>query len=80
MPIFIYFCSLNYNLLHIFVARFYRAIDLGSVRYQIMMLYLELGAYLCYHVIVQIKPVIGYDSLWKPISTYNFFLNESGYH
>ena len=57
------FCSLGYNLFYIFVGRFYRAIHLGWVRYSIVMLYLELGAYLCHHVIVQIKPVIGYDSL-----------------
>ena len=63
MPIFVCFCSLGYNLLHIFDGRFYHAIHLGSVRYWIVMLYLESGAYLCHHVIVQIKPVVGYDSL-----------------
>ena len=73
-------CSLGYNLLYIFVGHFYRAIHLGSIRYRIVMLYLELGAYFCHHVIVQIKPVVGYNSLWKSVSTYNFFLDETGYH
>ena len=44
------------------------------------MLYLESGAYLRHHVIIQIQPVVGYDSLRKSISTYNFPLYETGYH
>ena len=67
-----------HNLFYIFIGRFYRAIHLGSVRYRIVMLYLELGAYLHHHVIIQIKPVVGYDSLQKSISTYDFSLYESG--
>ena len=80
MPIFVCLCSLGYNLLYIFVDRFYRTVHLGSVRYQIVMLYLELDAHLCHHIIVQIKPVVGYDSLREPISTYDFSLYESNYH
>ena len=45
-----------------------------------MMPYLESGAHLCHHIIVQIKPIVGYDSLRKPISTYDFSLDETGYH
>ena len=44
------------------------------------MLYLESGAYLGHHVIVQIKLVVGYEYFRKPISIYDFFLYESGYH
>ena len=80
MLIFVCLCSLSYNLLHIFVGRFYRTIHLGTIRYRIVMLDLESGAYLCHHVIVQIKPVVEYDYLWKPISTYNFSLYESSHH
>ena len=80
MPIFVCLCSLSYNLLHIFVGRFYRTIHLGSVRYRIVMFYLESGAYLRHHVIVQIRLVVRYDSFWKPISTYDFSLYESGYY
>ena len=80
MSIFVCFCSFGYNFLYIFVGHFYRAIHLRSVRYRIVMLYLESGAYLCHHVIIQIQPVVGYDSLWKSISTYEFSFYESGYH
>ena len=79
MPIFVCLCSLGYNLLYIFVGHFYPAIHLGSVRYQIVMLFLESGAYLRHHVIIQIKPVVGYDSLRKPLSTYDFSFYESGF-
>ena len=44
------------------------------------MLYLESGAYLYHHVIIQIETIVKYDSLRKSVSTYNFFLDESGYH
>ena len=80
MPISVRLYSLGYNLLYVFVGRFYRTIHLGPVRHWIVMLYLELGAHLCHHVIVQIKPIVGYYSLRKSISTYDFFLDESGYH
>ena len=80
MLISICLCCFGYDLFHIFVGRFYCAIHLGSIRYRIMMLDLESGAYLCHHVIVQIETVIGYDSLWKSISTYNFPFDERGYH
>ena len=80
MSIFVCLCCLGYDLFHIFVGRLYRAIHLGSVRYRVMMLDLEPSAYLCYHIVVQIKTVVGYYSLWKSISTYNFFLDEPGYH
>ena len=80
MPIFVCLCSLGYNLLYVLIGRFYRTIHLGSVRYRIVMFYLESSAYLRHHVVVQIKPIVGYDSLRKSISTYDFFLDESGYH
>ena len=80
MPIFVCLCSFGYDLLYILVSRFYRAIHLGPIRYRIVMLDLELDAYLHHHVVIQIKPVVGYDSLRKSISTYDFFLDESGYH
>ena len=80
MPIFVSLCCLGYNLLHILIDRFHHAIHLGSVRYRIMMLDLESGAYLRHHVIIQVETVIEYDSLWKFISTYNFSLDEIGHH
>ena len=80
MPIFVRLCSLGYNLLYVFVGRFYHTIHLGSVGYRIVMLDLESGAYLRHHVIIQIEPVVEYDSLRKPISTYDFSLYESGYY
>ena len=73
-------CSLSYNLLHILIGRFHCAIHLGQVRYQIMMLDLESSAYLRYHVIVQVETTVRYDSLWKFVSTYDFFLDEPGHH
>ena len=45
-----------------------------------MMPDLETSAYLRHHVIVQIETIIEYDSLWKSISTNDFFLDEPGYH
>ena len=44
------------------------------------MLDLELDAYLHHHVIVQIELVVGYDSLRKSISAYDFSFYESGDH
>ena len=41
-----------------------------------MMFYLESGAYLCHHVIIQVETIVGYDSLWKSILTYDFFRDE----
>ena len=41
-----------------------------------MMLDFEMSAYLRYHVIVQDEIIVGYNSLWKSISTYDFFLDE----
>ena len=55
--------SLSYNLLHILIGRFYRTVHLRSIRYRIVMFYLESSTYLRHHVIIQIKPVVGYDSL-----------------
>ena len=43
-----------------------------------MMPDLESSAYLRYYVIVQVETIIGYDSLWKSISAYNFSLDETG--
>ena len=37
---------------------------------------LEPGAYLHYHIIVQIETIVRYDSFGKSISTYNFSLDE----
>ena len=80
MSISVFFCWFGYDLLYILVGRFYRAIHLGSVRYKVMMFYLESGAYICYHIIVQVKTIIGYDSLWKSISTYNLLLDEPSHY
>ena len=41
---------------------------------------LEPGAYFYYHVVIQVKAIIRYDSLWKFVSAYNLFLDESGHH
>ena len=80
MPIFVCLCSFGDDLFHIFISRFYYAIHLESVRYLVMMLDLEPSAYLCYHVIIQVEIVVEYDSLWKSVSTYDFFLDELGHH
>ena len=41
---------------------------------------LEPGAYFCHYVVIQVKAIIGYDSFWKSISTYNLFLDEPDQH
>ena len=45
-----------------------------------MMLDLESSANLHHHVIIQIQPIVRYDSLQKSISTYDFSLYELGHH
>ena len=73
-------CRFGDNLLHILIDCFHRAVHLGAIWYQVMMFDLELGAYFCHYVIVQVKTIVQYDSLWKFVSTYDFFLDESGHH
>ena len=53
---------------------------LGVYRHWIVIFYLEPGAYLRHHVIVQIKSIVGYDSFRKSISTYNFPFDELSHH
>ena len=80
MPISICLYSFGNDLLHILIGRLYYTVHLGSEGYRVMILDLEPNAYLCHHVIVQVETIVRYDSLRKSISSYNFSLDEMGYH
>ena len=48
---------------HILVGRLHRAIHLGLVRYQVIMLDLEPSAHLRHYIIVQVETIVEYNSL-----------------
>ena len=80
MPISVGLYRFGDNLLHILISCFHHAVHLGAIWYRVMMFDHEPGAYLCHHVVIQVKTIFWYDSLWKSVSTYEFFLDESGHH
>ena len=61
--VFVSLCYLGYDFLYIFIGRLHRAIHLGEIRYRIVMLDLESGAYLCHHVVIQVETIVRYNSL-----------------
>ena len=78
--IFVCLCRFGDNLLYILIGCFYRIVHLEVIWYRVMMFDLEPSAYFCYHVVIQVKAIIGYDFVWQSVSTYNLFFDELGYH